>query len=167
MLLQSINTVPGWVLFSFSIAPVYAMIYKAMLFTKAALFHREWALETPPTPRYSADAPGVARRNGRGNIEGVDYGVGMAYEIFHSKHHRAVAATQTYLAGVPVVTEGETGNEIFFVVDGAVESSNNGQSLWTMGKGTFFGGRSLIVEEPPLDSRHHSAVTGGFPGRGG
>ncbi|KZS74095.1 hypothetical protein A4G29_14685 [Mycobacterium kansasii] len=45
--------------------------------------------------------------------------------------------TQTYPPGVPVVTEGETGNEIFFVVDGAVESSNNGQSPWTMGKGTF------------------------------
>lgn len=60
MLLQNINTVWGWVLFSGSIAPVYATVYKTVLFTKAVLFHREWARETPLQRRYSADAPGVA-----------------------------------------------------------------------------------------------------------
>lgn len=58
MLLQNINTVWGWVLFSGSIAPVYATVYKTVLFTKAVLFHREWARETPLQRRYSADAPG-------------------------------------------------------------------------------------------------------------
>lgn len=74
--------------------------------------------------------------------------------LFHGtnalfQHQVALALrTQIYPAGVTVVNEGEAGREIFFVVDGTVESSSGGRSLWTMGKGSFFGGLSLIAEEP-------------------
>lgn len=55
--------------------------------------------------------------------------------------------TQRYPSGVTVMKEGEVGREVFFVIDGAVESNNGWQSLFIMEKGSFIGGRSLIYDE--------------------
>ena len=51
-------------------------------------------------------------------------------------------------ADTQIISVGETGTEMFFVVDGEVEVSTRGQAVAVMGPGNFFGEMSLLCDEP-------------------
>jgi hypothetical protein len=74
--------------------------------------------------------------------------------LFHGtnalfQHEVALALrSRRYQAGETVITKGDAGHEMFFVADGEVEVSDDKHAVRTMGKGGFFGERSLIFEKP-------------------
>lgn len=56
--------------------------------------------------------------------------------------------SRRFAAGDIVVQKGDSGDEMFLVADGEVEVVDAERALRTMGKGGFFGERSLIFEQP-------------------
>lgn len=55
---------------------------------------------------------------------------------------------RTYAAGDTVMEKGEAGHEMFFLSLGDVEVTDGERRLRTMGRGSYFGERSLVLDEP-------------------
>jgi len=60
------------------------------------------------------------------------------------KRLEKMANTRSYPAGQDIVKEGEEGVGFFLISDGKVEVTRKGESLATLGQGSFFGEMALL-----------------------
>ncbi len=143
----------------------------ATLFTRNDLVEAAWRIaqpildtwaENPPRdfPNYQAGTWGpkpafhLVERDGRKWLEVINRAVLEKVPLFGGcsavfLHGLAlVLKPAVFAAGDTIVEKGEAGSEMYFVARGEVEIADGSKVLSTLGEGSFFGEKSLLLSEP-------------------
>jgi glucose-6-phosphate 1-dehydrogenase len=143
----------------------------ATLFTRNDLVEAAWRIaqpvldtwaENPPRdfPNYEAGTWGpkaafrLVERDGRKWLEVINREVLERVNLFGScgavfLHELAlVLKPAVYAAGDTILEKGAAGSEMYFVARGEVEIVDGDKLLSTLGEGSFFGEKSLLLAEP-------------------
>jgi glucose-6-phosphate 1-dehydrogenase len=149
----------------------HAMRGDATLFTRNDLVEAAWRIaqpvldtwaENPPRdfPNYAAGSWGpkaafhLIERDGRRWLEVINRAVLEKVPLFAGcsavfLHGLAlVLKPAVYAAGDAIVEKGAAGSEMYFVARGEVEIVDGNEVLTTLGEGSFFGEKSLLLAEP-------------------
>ena len=143
----------------------------ATLFTRNDLVEAAWRIaqpildtwaDNPPRdfPNYEAGTWGpkpafhLIERHGRKWLEVINRAVLEKVPLFADTssvflHGLAlVLKPAVFAAGDFIVRKGEPGSEMYFVARGEVEVADGERALGTLGEGSFFGEKSLLLSEP-------------------
>ncbi len=148
------------------------MLGDQMLFSRSDLVETAWRIAQPILDVWAASPPGdfpnypagswgpkaafdLIERDGRKWLEVVNRGVIETVPLFQECdeifQHKLALVLKPVVAAADelIIRKGDRGNEMYFLVRGAVDVvGGDGRVITTLGPGSFFGETSLLLSEP-------------------